>query len=88
MSRHLTRWLTGPVFGWHDVGMADIAWALLLSVFGVTSVTGLTEPYEPRRARRRPGRFVDDRAGGVGQASTRRRRRRTGGGGLFELGFL
>ena len=44
MSRHLTRWLTGPVFGWHDVGMADIAWALLLSVFGVTSVTGLTDP--------------------------------------------
>jgi signal transduction histidine kinase len=44
MSRQLTRWLTGPVFGWHDIGMADIAWALLLSVFGVASVTGLTNP--------------------------------------------
>jgi signal transduction histidine kinase len=31
-----------PVFGWRDVGVADIAWALLLSVLGVTSITGLT----------------------------------------------
>jgi signal transduction histidine kinase len=38
----LARWLSAPVFGWRDIGRADIAWALLLSVFGVTSVTGLT----------------------------------------------
>ena len=88
MSRHLTRWLTGPVFGWHDVGMADIAWALLLSVFGVASVTGLTNPTNHGGlgaalavllmtapvawARRQP-------VGGRGC---------TGGGGLFELGFV
>ena len=37
-----TRWLTAPVFGWRDVGVADIAWALLLGALGVTSITGLT----------------------------------------------
>jgi signal transduction histidine kinase len=40
----LTRRLTGPVFGWRDVGVADIAWALLLSALGVISITGLTNP--------------------------------------------
>ncbi len=36
------RQLTEPVFGWRDVGVADIAWALLLSALGVTSIAGLT----------------------------------------------
>jgi signal transduction histidine kinase len=37
-----TRWLTAPVFGWHDIGAGDIAWALLLGTLGVTSIIGLT----------------------------------------------
>ncbi len=35
--------MTAPVFGWRDVGVADIAWALLLSALGVTSIAGLTD---------------------------------------------
>jgi signal transduction histidine kinase len=35
--------LTAPVFGWHDVSVADIAWAFLLSALGLTSITGLTD---------------------------------------------
>ncbi len=36
------RRLTAPVFGWRDIGVADIAWALLLSALGVTLIIGLT----------------------------------------------
>lgn len=39
----LTRRLTAPVFGWRDVGVADIAFAFVLSAFGVTSIIGLTD---------------------------------------------
>ena len=42
-TRGLIRRLTAPVFGWRDVGVADIAWALLLSALGVTSIAGLTD---------------------------------------------
>ena len=80
--------LTAPVFGWHDVGVADIAWAFLLSALGVTSITGLTDPTNHGGVGAASGRFVADRAGCAGQASTGGDRRRTGGGGRFELGFV
>jgi signal transduction histidine kinase len=38
-----SNWLTGPLFGVGDVGALDMGLALLLSVFGVVSVTGLTD---------------------------------------------
>jgi signal transduction histidine kinase len=37
---------TGPLFGRRDVGLGDIAWAVVLSAFAVASVSGLTgSPY-------------------------------------------
>ena len=77
-----------PVFGWRDVGVADIAWALLLSALGVTSITGLTNSTNDGGRRCRLGRFVADRPGCAGQASAGGDRRRTGGGGRFELGSV
>jgi hypothetical protein len=45
MSRRVSaRWLTKPVFGWRDVGIADLAFALLLSADAVALTSGLTHP--------------------------------------------
>jgi hypothetical protein len=45
MSRRVSaRWLTKPVFGWRDVGIADLALAVLLSAAAVASTSGLTHP--------------------------------------------
>jgi signal transduction histidine kinase len=45
MSRRVSaRWLTKPVFGWRDVGIADLAFAVLLSADAVASTSGLTHP--------------------------------------------
>jgi signal transduction histidine kinase len=37
-----TKSLTAPVFGWRDIGVWDIGFGLVLSVFGILSVTGAT----------------------------------------------
>jgi signal transduction histidine kinase len=34
------RWLTGPIFGWRDVGIGDVAWALVVGVAAVVSAAG------------------------------------------------
>jgi signal transduction histidine kinase len=48
MSRRVSaRWLTAPVFGWPDVGRADLAFAVLLSAAAITSTSGLTHPGKP-----------------------------------------
>jgi signal transduction histidine kinase len=38
-KRTWTRWITGPVFGIDDMGWGDIAFAVVLSVFGILIVT-------------------------------------------------
>ena len=44
MSRRVpNRWLTGPVFGLRDVGAGDVAFAVVLSLVGAASISGLTD---------------------------------------------
>src|SRR5262249_55774768 len=43
------RWWTGPVFGVPDIGVGDVALALLLSVLGVTATGGLTGAPSPHQ---------------------------------------
>jgi signal transduction histidine kinase len=37
----VARWLTGPVFGWRDVAIGDLALAVVVSVAGVVSAAGV-----------------------------------------------
>jgi signal transduction histidine kinase len=47
MSRRISaRWLTAPVFGWRDVGIADLGFALVLSAGAVGLASGLSHPDE------------------------------------------
>ena len=40
------RWLQAPLFGWSDVAVLDVAFAVLLSAAAVSSTSGLSHPHE------------------------------------------
>ncbi len=86
-TRRLMKRLTAPVFGWHDVGVADIAWAFLLSALGLTSITGLTDSANHGGIGASLAVLFYG-AGCIGQASAGDDGRRIGRGGRFELGFV
>jgi signal transduction histidine kinase len=50
MSRRLSaRWLSAPVFGWRDIGVGDLTFAALVSLFAVGLSSGLTSHANPHR---------------------------------------